>query len=87
MHFPTDRITHTTTFDGPVVDHWLEWKIAQTENASTMQDQSAMREDPNLYSRVLDCLSYVLPPDAVIACILPSHSDNQEPMISVEFDE
>ena len=21
MHFPTDRITHTTAFDGPVVDH------------------------------------------------------------------
>ena len=38
MNFPTDR----TTFDGPVVDHWLEWKRAQTANASTVQDQSAI---------------------------------------------
>ena len=41
---------HTTAFDGPVVDHWVEWKIAQTVNASTMQDRSAMQEDSNLYS-------------------------------------
>ena len=32
MHHPTDRITHITAFDTPVVDdtpvmeHWLEWK-------------------------------------------------------------
>ena len=26
MHHPTDRITHTTTFDTPVVEHWLERK-------------------------------------------------------------
>ena len=24
MHYPTDRIEHTTAFDTPVVDHWLE---------------------------------------------------------------
>ena len=24
MHHPTDRITHTTTFVTPVVEHWLE---------------------------------------------------------------
>ena len=29
-HFPTDRTAHTTPFDGPVVDHCLERKIAQT---------------------------------------------------------
>ena len=49
-HFPTDSIAHITSFDGPVVDHWLEWKIAQTVNASTMQDPSAMQEDTNRYS-------------------------------------
>ena len=54
MHFPTDR----TAFDGPAVDNWLEWKIAQTANASTMQDRSAMQKDPNLYSYVLYHLSY-----------------------------
>ena len=29
MHHPTDRIAHTTTFVTPVVEHWLEWEIAQ----------------------------------------------------------
>ena len=24
MHHPTDRITHTTAFVAPVVEHWLE---------------------------------------------------------------
>ena len=24
MHHPTDRITHTTAFVTPVVDHWME---------------------------------------------------------------
>ena len=32
MHFPTDRTAHTTTFDGQLVDHWLEQKVAQTAN-------------------------------------------------------
>ena len=28
MHHPTDRITHTTAFVAPVVEHWLEREIA-----------------------------------------------------------
>ena len=48
MHFPTERIAHTIDFDGPVVDHCLEWKRAQTANASAMQDGSTMQEDPNV---------------------------------------
>ena len=40
MHFPTDRTEHATAFDGSVVDHWLEYKIAQTANESAMQDRS-----------------------------------------------
>ena len=35
MHFSIDRTVHTTAFDKPVVDHWLEWKIAQTAAGST----------------------------------------------------
>ena len=27
MHHPTDRITHTTSFFTPVVEHWLEREI------------------------------------------------------------
>ena len=29
MHHPTDRVTHTTAFVTPVVEHWLEREIAQ----------------------------------------------------------
>ena len=29
MHHPTGKITHTTAFVTPVVDHWLEREIAQ----------------------------------------------------------
>ena len=29
MHHPTDRISHTTAFVTPVVEHWLEQEIAQ----------------------------------------------------------
>ena len=29
MHHSTDRITHTTAFVTPVVEHWLEREIAQ----------------------------------------------------------
>ena len=29
MYHPTDRITHTTAFVTPVVEHWLEREIAQ----------------------------------------------------------
>ena len=29
MHHPTGRITHTTAFVTPVVEHWLEQEIAR----------------------------------------------------------
>ena len=29
MHHPTDRITDTTAFVAPVVEHWLEREVAQ----------------------------------------------------------
>ena len=74
MHFPTDRTVHTTTFDGPVVEHWLEWKIAQTGNAPTIQDRSTMQEDPNRYNWVLYRLSYVPPPLST-----PSHTQYHIP--------
>ena len=31
MHFSIDRTVHTTAFDKPVVDHWLERKITYVE--------------------------------------------------------
>ena len=29
QHHPTDKITHTTAFVTPVVEHWLELEIVQ----------------------------------------------------------
>ena len=29
MHNPTERVAHTTTFVTLVVEHWMEWDIAQ----------------------------------------------------------
>ena len=40
MHFSIDRAVHTTAFDKPVADHWLERKIAQTAAGSTEKDRS-----------------------------------------------
>ena len=48
MHHPTDRITHTTAFDTPVVEHWLERGIAQWVHP--MKDRS---DDPSHHERTL----------------------------------
>ena len=40
MHFSIDRTVHTTAFDKPVMDHWLERKITQTAAGSTEKDRS-----------------------------------------------
>ena len=56
MHFSIDRTVHTTDFDKPVVDHWLERKIAQTAAGSTEKDRS---DDRPLQRRARYRLSYV----------------------------
>ena len=38
MHHPTDRMTHTTAFVTPIVEHWLEQEIAQWVHS--MKDRS-----------------------------------------------
>ena len=48
MHHPTDRITHTTAFVTPVVEHWLEREIAQWVHP--MKDRS---DDPPHHERML----------------------------------
>ena len=48
MHYPTDRITHTTAFVTPVVEHWLEREIAQWVHP--MKDRS---DDPPHHERTL----------------------------------
>ena len=59
MHFSIDRTVHTTAFDKPVVDHWLERKIAQTAAGSTEKDRS---DDRPLQRRARYQLSYILLP-------------------------
>ena len=57
MHFSIDRTVHTTVaFDKPVVDHWLERKIAQTAAGSTEKDRS---DDRPLQRRARYRLSYI----------------------------
>ena len=48
MHHPTHRITHTTAFVTPVMEHWLEREIAQW--AHPMKDRS---NDPPHHERTL----------------------------------
>ena len=56
MHFSIDRTVHTTAFDKPVVDHWLERKLAQTAAGSTEKDRS---DDRPLQRRARYRLSYI----------------------------
>ena len=55
MHFSIDRTVHNTACDKPVVDHWLERKIAQTAAGSTEKDRS---DDRPLQRRGRYRLSY-----------------------------
>ena len=54
MHHPTDRIAHTTAFNTPVVEHWLEREIVQWVH--TMKDRS---DDPSHHERMLLPWSYI----------------------------
>ena len=65
MHFSIDRTVHTTAFDKPVVDHWVERKIAQTAAGSTEKDRS---DDRPLQRRARYRLSYIPFPYMLYAC-------------------
>ena len=54
MHHPTDRITHTTAFVTPVVEHWLEREIVQWVHP--MKDRS---DDPSHHEQTLLPRSYI----------------------------
>ena len=61
MHHPTDRITHTTAFVTPVVEHWLEREIAQWVHP--MKDRS---DDPSHHERTLLPRSYISLPALMV---------------------
>ena len=54
MHYPTDRIAHTTAFVTPVVKHWLERDIAQWDHP--IKDRS---DDPSHRERTFLPRSYI----------------------------
>ena len=56
MHHPTDRIAYTTAFVTPVVDHWLEWEIAQWVHPMNGSN------DPSHHEGTLSPRSYILLP-------------------------
>ena len=41
MHHLTDRITHTTAFVTPVMEHWVEREIAQCVSNSSSSSSSS----------------------------------------------
>ena len=49
MHHPTHRITHTTAFVTPVVEHWLEWEIAQWVHPMKDRSDDTLRHERTLY--------------------------------------
>ena len=54
MHHPTDRITHTTAFVTPVVEHWLEREIAQWVHPMKDRSDDLPHHERTLYLCVLD---------------------------------
>ena len=54
MHHPSDRITHTTAFVTPVVDHWLEREIAQWVHP--MKDRSDLQF--KFYLQTIYCVEF-----------------------------
>ena len=67
MHHPTDRITHTTAFITPVVEHWLEREIPQWVHP--MKDRS---DDPPHHERTLLPRSYISLPELTLVPVLIS---------------
>ena len=62
VHHHTDRITHTTAFVIPIVEHWLEREI--DHRVHSMKDRS---DDPSHHERTLLPRSYIsLPKNLLI---------------------
>ena len=55
MHHPTDRVTHTTAFATPVVEHWLEWEIAQWVHSTKDRSVTYHTMSECSYHRATSC--------------------------------
>ena len=76
MHYPTDRIAHTTAFVTPVVEHWLEREIDQWVHP--MKDRS---DDPSHHERTLSPRSYISLPCAV-RCLKNGKASGEDDIIN-----
>ena len=56
-HHPTDRITHTTAFVTPVVEHWLEREIAQWVHSVKDRSDDPPHHERRLYLWATSCSS------------------------------
>ena len=59
MDHPTDRITHTTAFVTPVVEHWLETEETEIQTNKTQgnrHDESDRQETSRVTDRQLNLL-------------------------------
>ena len=77
MHFSIDRTVHTTAFDKPVVDHWLERKITQTAAGST--EKAECTENVLEKARFQLALLRVFPGD-------PCNDVEEKPFFHLVFD-
>ena len=66
MHHPIDRITHTTAFVTPVVEHWLERDIVEcsyhraTSRSSRCKDADCLLSlPPTIMQTIVTLMSFV----------------------------
>ena len=83
MNHPTYRITHTTAFVTPVVDHWLEREIAQWNHP--MKDRS---NDPSHHKWTLLPRSYISLPCLLLktSMLLTTLKMTSKPTYHLELD-
>ena len=59
MHHPTDRITHTTAFVTPVVEHWLEREIAQMDVSAKIHTNDKRNTELTMSALAMEFLGTV----------------------------
>ena len=79
MHHPTDRITHTTAFVTPVVEHWLEREIAQRVHPMKDRSDDPPHHERNMYKDASTTQgNFILPAPPV--GVLPIYQDRLDRM-------
>ena len=76
-HHPTDTIPHTTAFATPVVEHWLEWEIAQWVHREGIWSDSPSHHEQTLLPR-----SYISLPNFRGRIVKLIHNDKWQSFLS-----